>query len=709
MEQDRHVATDEDYLTAARQFLDQGQPDAAEKVFKQLLDLSPQNVAAHLGIFQILQSRGEAANALQSLLAALDLEPLLLSPAEHINLGSQLFAVGKFEQTLDCCLRCISLEPDSIEGHLLMCEAYLKIGQFSQAVRALQRAILVDSALGQMNNKQHFRSSIPYKIWKIENCTAELNDDFEVCAEVISKIPNIADEHYYLAHTHAAQGDLENAAKHYRKAIETRPDFPEAHFNLGCVLHAWQRGADRHELLPDAHQAFEEAARLDPNWAEAHLKRAIVGKQLPQSIDPLAALELALRIKPEFPEAHLQKGMYYYCLGQVDQSFECFTNYLNCIEKQNESGPLAGLGVQFLSEDAVTAIGHMSQTPDFLLKSQQLGLRPNHNTVLLAPRCITANPALLELWGRHFCVISDPKVIKQLRPLSKRSTIPAWLGRMPGGAAATTQLAMSYVQKEWDRQGRGPILSLKQDEIERGWAVLEKLGIPRGAWFVALHVRETGYKPESKGSIFDRMRNADPINYLKAAKMIIERGGWVVRLGEPTMSRLPEVTQLVDYAHSDFKSDWMDVFICSQCRFLLGGSGGLVALPQAFHVPVIASDFPPSFINLANAWDLYAPKLFWSRPLNRMLTFKEIASPPFCYNEWHDVFENHGIEFINNTEDEIVELVLELLERLEGRACYTDEDESLQRRYRELYPDKLGAKLSRIGRHFLRTHAALLP
>ena len=322
MDQDRHTASAEDYLAAAKQFLDQGQPDAAEKVYKQLLETASENVSAHLGLFQIYQARGETETALQSLVSALELEPLLLQPAEHVNLGSQLFAVGKFEQALDCCLRCISLDPELIEGHLLMCEAYLKIGQFSQAVRALRRAILVDRALGEMDNKQHFRSSIPYKIWKIENCVAELSDDYELCGEVISKTPNIADEHYYLARTHAAQGDLEKSAYHYRKAIESRPTFAEAHFNLGCVLHAWQRGADRHEFLPDAHQAFEQASELSPTWAQAHLKRAIVGKQLTPSIDPLVALDQALQLQPDLIDAHLQKGMYYYCLGQVDKSFE---------------------------------------------------------------------------------------------------------------------------------------------------------------------------------------------------------------------------------------------------------------------------------------------------------------------------------------------------------------------------------------------------
>lgn len=708
MEQNRAVVAFEHYLAAAAQHIDKGEHAQAEGVFKQLIESSPPSAAIQLGIFQVYQARNETVKAIEHLLAALDIDATLLNPAEHVNLGSQLFAAGKFESALDCGLRCLSLNSENTEAHILMAESYLKIGQFDQALRSLRRAIIVNQKLQEVDNKHHFRSSIPHKIWKIENCIAELNDDLDLAPEVLTINPNVADEHYYLANGLAAQGNYESAIKHYQSAIEARPDFSEAHFNFGCTLHAWQRGSDRHEFLPAIFEHFSKAVELKSDWVAALNKMAEIGRQLSPSINPLPTLERALAIDPNNPQAHHQKGMFHYCHGEIEDSFKSFTNYLNALDHQAEQSPLASLNLRVLSEDAITAIGHMAQTPDYLLKSQQLGLRPNHKTLLLAPKAITANPALLDVWSRHMCVVTDPKTIRQLRPLTKHLLTPAWLGRMPDGNAATTQCTISYVQKEWDKQARGPIPYLTSAEIERGWDALQQLGVPRGAWFVALHVREPGYKPESKGSLFDRMRNADPLNYMQAVKAIIERGGWVVRMGEPTMTPMPQTEQLIDYAHSSFKSDWMDVFLGSQCKFFLGGSGGVVALPQAFHVPLIATDFPPSFINLANAWDLYAPKLFFSKHLNRLLTFKEVATPPLRYNEWHDVFEQHGIEFINNTAEEIYEITLELLERLEGTVKYSEEDEMLQNKFRDLYPDNLGAKLSRVGRHFLRTHSDLL-
>ena len=38
---------------------------------------------------------------------------------------------------------------------------------------------------------------------------------------------------------------------------------------------------------------------------------------------------------------------------------------------------------------------------------------------------------------------------------------------------------------------------------------------------------------------WENFRNADIGNYLGAIKEITQRGGWVVRMGDPTMTKLP--------------------------------------------------------------------------------------------------------------------------------------------------------------------------
>ncbi|MBV9834111.1 MAG: hypothetical protein JO055_06885, partial [Alphaproteobacteria bacterium] len=62
------------------------------------------------------------------------------------------------------------------------------------------------------------------------------------------------------------------------------------------------------------------------------------------------------------------------------------------------------------------------------------------------------------------------------------------------------------------------------------------------------------------------------------------------------------------------------------------------------------------------------------------------------------------LELVNNTPEEILALAQEMLERLDGRAVYTADDEARQDKFRALFAKghySYGAA-SRIGRDFLR-------
>ena len=64
-------------------------------------------------------------------------------------------------------------------------------------------------------------------------------------------------------------------------------------------------------------------------------------------------------------------------------------------------------------------------------------------------------------------------------------------------------------------------------------------------------------------------RNADPETYYKAFKYITESGGFVIRVGNSNMKKLIKMKNVIDYAHSDLKSDFMDVYLGATSNFLL--------------------------------------------------------------------------------------------------------------------------------------------
>ena len=106
----------------------------------------------------------------------------------------------------------------------------------------------------------------------------------------------------------------------------------------------------------------------------------------------------------------------------------------------------------------------------------------------------------------------------------------------------------------------------------RGWALLEKAGVPRGAWFVALHVRDIRWRGTTAG--LQAIRNADTASYLPAIDEIARRGGFVIRMGDADGPPLPSLANIIDYGRSDMRSDWMDIFLLARSRFVLGSASG---------------------------------------------------------------------------------------------------------------------------------------
>ena len=107
-------------------------------------------------------------------------------------------------------------------------------------------------------------------------------------------------------------------------------------------------------------------------------------------------------------------------------------------------------------------------------------------------------------------------------------------------------------------------------------------------------MREAGFQ-SSNDERFEDQRNVDPLTYTEAINVITRAGGWVFRMGDPTMTPLPNIPQVIDYAHCSMKSDWMDVFLGATCKFCLATSSGYYVIPRVFGVPVLltnSSSFP---------------------------------------------------------------------------------------------------------------------
>jgi tetratricopeptide (TPR) repeat protein len=113
----------------------------------------------------------------------------------------------------------------------------------------------------------------------------KLSEAVAECREAIRLKPDFAEAHGNLGNALSEQGHWAEAAAEYRAAIRLKPDHAPGHLSLGTAL---QREGKLAEAVPE----YREAIRLKPDSAEAHCN---LGQILMMQGDPAGALPLLRR------------------------------------------------------------------------------------------------------------------------------------------------------------------------------------------------------------------------------------------------------------------------------------------------------------------------------------------------------------------------------------------------------------------------------
>ena len=313
------------------------------------------------------------------------------------------------------------------------------------------------------------------------------------------------------------------------------------------------------------------------------------------------------------------------------------------------------------------------------------------------------NYQLKKMWDRTIRVIQISWAIDRLNRV------------IPGGKIHTIPWPVYSDQDDnFVLHRTKPHLRFTQEEIKEGEAALSQMGITPGVPFVCFHARDWTYEVDLGAIRIDETTtpaNSDINTYLPAIEKLTRKGFYGLRMGavveRPIVTTNPMV---IDYA-SKFRTDLLDLYLSARCSFFLGSTSGIVGIPMAFRRPTIHANFVSMqhFRIFPFHWqphDLWIPKKFWLRDESRFMTMSEIL------RSLDDIFaglwwqRETGIELVDNSPEEIMDVSMEMAARLDGTWQTTKEDEELQHKFWNLADPEGDYKFphSRIGAKFLRDH-----
>ena len=382
--------------------------------------------------------------------------------------------------------------------------------------------------------------------------------------------------------------------------------------------------------------------------------------------------------------------------------------------------PTTPLGYRILGDAWLSAVGHVAMI-DYYFKFQKLYGLPNTRFViqnqLLAdtPQNNFQKIQLRKFSELGLVTFTEDLIEKDYDKWAKKNgTIfwsdldsyekeslkdHFWLHQFPDGTSLSYTHAAARVQKEWEKAEYDPLLKVSDKEEEWLKTFKEKIRLPHDAWYVCLHVRENGFH-KAWNSKYPSMRDANIETYYDAIKKITDAGGWVIRMGDSSMTPLPKMTQVIDYAKSSFKHPQADYLLAVTCKFFLGTNSGFATLPVNFGVPCALTNWVPIGWPLWPSQDLMVFKLFKNKKTNCYLSLKEIYEKGLAFTQnISDLSDEYEIE--DNSSEDILALVEDMLKAHVFKTCESKDislPEAQMKAYEDLalqYETYTGSSISR--------------
>ena len=393
------------HTSLGQTYLHAGRLEEAEKEFRLELQLASSNELAWTGLANLQLVKGQATEALESLVKVWEISP------EFLALERGFPSVDLTPQSAKESQSRVETEPASAAKHFLLAALYATVNEnglsdsewksFEADFSAWQQA---PSAPGGSSGRPD-----PCKTHRYSRCIASLKalkhltaserlalgkthftlQEYEAAADALGQVQGVTGENaeasYWLARTyqalgaaayaqleeslpnswrthqlraegHALRQDFDGAIKEFQAALELRPNEAELYEALGQLY------LDNHSD-GDAESELERALALDPSRTHALY---LLGRLYVQNRDNEKAvpyLERALLLKPDSAEASELLGTAYVRLGQ----------FANAIPKLEKAAPFDHYGnVHYQLYLAYHKLGRSELAQKALARSQDL-------------------------------------------------------------------------------------------------------------------------------------------------------------------------------------------------------------------------------------------------------------------------------------------------------------------------------------------------
>jgi len=277
----------------------------AEQLYKEILQVQPDNFYAlhYLGV--LFYQLGEYDPAIEYIRKALQINPA--DARAYYNLGNIYKDKGQLDDAITSYHQALQLNPANADAYVNLGIIFKGKGQFDEAISCYQQALKLNPNLVAAH----------YNYGYILQAQEQFNEAIIYYQNTLKLNPNILAAYYNLGYIHQAKGQLDEATECFKKALQLNPNFADAYNGLGAVFQ--EKGQ-----LDEAITYLQKALQLNPNFVDAYNNLGTVFQEKGLFDEAIDCYKKALHHNPNFAETYNNLGYALYSQGKQDESIAAY-------------------------------------------------------------------------------------------------------------------------------------------------------------------------------------------------------------------------------------------------------------------------------------------------------------------------------------------------------------------------------------------------
>ncbi len=234
-----------------------------------------------------------------------------------------------------------------------------------------------------------------------------------------------------------------------------------------------------------------------------------------------------------------------------------------------------------------------------------------------------------------------------------------------------------------------PRITLKPHEVKQGKAFLKGQNILENEKFVCFFARDPYFHPNKKTGLYkNSARDSSILSQIPAMEYLSKKQYKIFRVGSIFGEKLPFINNnIFDYALSDFKSDFLDIFLLMNCEFMVSTGSGIDHVPPLNRKKVLLINYSDQLQMFDNFfYPLFIPKKYKSLLNGELLPYSKVYEKKLHLIQNISELETNGYGLENNSAVEILEAVTEMEKYIKNKNNNQNNDTKyLRKKFNEIH------------------------